>query len=163
MHFVTNFLKVIVKKSSLYIPISYRLFTDDWLIYDIATSLDAKTSLKKKAFKMSSAKSWGFCLSLHVTNLVHTHLDGILPKGPYPPCLRMADRALLAGYPRPMVLQWPWHWIVYEKRCHINDLHKHGVMVKIMCQYYKCRIKVQNHYYIACISSSCGWKKDPWV
>ena len=27
------------------------------------------------------------------------HDDGILPKGPYPPCLRMADRALLAGYP----------------------------------------------------------------
>ena len=25
-------------------------------------------------------------------------LDGILPKGPYLPCLRMADRALLAGY-----------------------------------------------------------------
>ena len=29
-----------------------------------------------------------------------TEFDGILPKGPYPPCLRMADRALLAGYPR---------------------------------------------------------------
>ena len=28
------------------------------------------------------------------------HFDGILQKGPYPPCLRMADRALLAGYPR---------------------------------------------------------------
>ena len=27
-------------------------------------------------------------------------IDGILPKGPYPPCLRMADRALLAGYHR---------------------------------------------------------------
>ena len=27
-------------------------------------------------------------------------IDGILPKGPYPPCLRMADRAPLAGYPR---------------------------------------------------------------
>ena len=27
------------------------------------------------------------------------HIEGILPKGPYPPCLRMADRALLAGYP----------------------------------------------------------------
>ena len=26
--------------------------------------------------------------------------DGILPKGPYPPCLHMADRALLAGYHR---------------------------------------------------------------
>ena len=28
------------------------------------------------------------------------YIDGILPKGPYPPCLRMADRALLAGYTR---------------------------------------------------------------
>ena len=30
-------------------------------------------------------------------------IEGILPEGPYPPCLRMADRALLAGYPRFMV------------------------------------------------------------
>ena len=28
------------------------------------------------------------------------NIDGFLPKGPYPPCLRMADRALLPGYPR---------------------------------------------------------------
>ena len=27
-------------------------------------------------------------------------IEGVLTKGPYPPCLRMADRALLAGYPR---------------------------------------------------------------
>ena len=27
-----------------------------------------------------------------------TIIDGILPKEPYPPCLRMAGRALLAGY-----------------------------------------------------------------
>ena len=33
-------------------------------------------------------------------NRYHSLIDGILPKGPYPPCLRMADRALLAGYPR---------------------------------------------------------------
>ena len=33
------------------------------------------------------------------------HIEGILPKGPYPPCLRMADRALLAGYSRYM-----HHW-----------------------------------------------------
>ena len=31
--------------------------------------------------------------------------EGILPKGPYPPCLRMADRVLLAGYPRKYVIQ----------------------------------------------------------
>ena len=29
-----------------------------------------------------------------------TQIEGILSKGPYPPCLRMANRALLAGYPR---------------------------------------------------------------
>ena len=29
-----------------------------------------------------------------------SYVEGILPKGPYPPCLRMADRAPLAGYPR---------------------------------------------------------------
>ena len=28
------------------------------------------------------------------------YIEGILPKGPYPPCLRMEDRTLLAGYPR---------------------------------------------------------------
>ena len=27
-------------------------------------------------------------------------IEGILPQGPYPPCLRMADKALLAEYPR---------------------------------------------------------------
>ena len=30
----------------------------------------------------------------------HTHIEGILPKGPYLPCVSMAGRALLAGYPR---------------------------------------------------------------
>ena len=32
--------------------------------------------------------------------LFRCDIDGILPKGPNPPCVRMADRALLAGYPR---------------------------------------------------------------
>ena len=34
------------------------------------------------------------------------HIDGILPKGPYPPCLCMADRALLAGYPPIMIFHF---------------------------------------------------------
>ena len=33
------------------------------------------------------------------------NIYGILPKGPYPPCLRMADGALLAGYPRSISTQ----------------------------------------------------------
>ena len=33
-------------------------------------------------------------------NTTWLQFDGIPPKGTYPPCLSMADRALLAGYPR---------------------------------------------------------------
>ena len=32
----------------------------------------------------------------------NSYVESILPKVPYPPCLRMADMALLAGYPRCM-------------------------------------------------------------
>ena len=40
--------------------------------------------------------------------LVHWYFDGILPKGPYPPCLRMTDRALLVGYPRFVRRVYSW-------------------------------------------------------
>ena len=36
----------------------------------------------------------------YLSPLCGSYFDGILPKGPYLPCLRMADRALLAGNPR---------------------------------------------------------------
>ena len=32
-----------------------------------------------------------------------SHIKGILPKGPYLPCISMAGRALLAGYPRYLI------------------------------------------------------------
>ena len=35
-----------------------------------------------------------------ILNYEDLYVDGVLPKGPYPPCLRMADRTLLAGYHR---------------------------------------------------------------
>ena len=38
-----------------------------------------------------------FIVNEHTTKFSR-YIDGILPKGPYPPCLRMADRALLVGY-----------------------------------------------------------------
>ena len=41
-----------------------------------------------------------FLYSIDSSRLTDAHIEGILPKGPYPPCLRMADKALLAGYPR---------------------------------------------------------------
>ena len=39
-------------------------------------------------------------LTFQFLSIFLAYFEGILPKGPYPPCLRMADRALLAGYPR---------------------------------------------------------------
>ena len=59
--------------------------------------------------RICSSGNWGVCvcvlheLPVQVPNRVNSHrskdhIDGILPKGPYPPSLRMADRALLAGY-----------------------------------------------------------------
>ena len=46
----------------------------------------------------------GYVWNILLTNIkpkeLTKHIDFILPKGPYRPCLRMADRALLAGYPR---------------------------------------------------------------
>ena len=49
----------------------------------------------------------GICVILESVKkrplIASPYLEGILPKEPYPPCLRMADRVLLAGYPR----TWP--------------------------------------------------------
>ena len=41
--------------------------------------------------------------------ICQTLIDGILPKGPYPPCLPMADRALSAVYPRFMETSSPFN------------------------------------------------------
>ena len=47
---------------------------------------------------------------------VGKHVEGILPKGPYPTCWRMSDRALLAGYPgcmsciRGINSKGPFYW-----------------------------------------------------
>ena len=35
-----------------------------------------------------------------------SHIEGILPKGPYLPCISMAGRALLAGYHQYLVWSW---------------------------------------------------------
>ena len=43
-------------------------------------------------------------------------IEGILPKGPYPPCLRMADRALLARY--------HWYVTIDKTICEITTLQK---------------------------------------
>ena len=41
----------------------------------------------------------GWC-GRNLKTQLKTQFEGILPKGPYPPCVSMAGRVLLAGYPR---------------------------------------------------------------
>ena len=43
-----------------------------------------------------------------VVEMPHWYIKGILPKGPYLPCISMAGRALLAGYHR-----YSEHWFRY--------------------------------------------------
>ena len=52
-------------------------------------------------------------------------IDGILPKGPYPPCLRMADRALLAGYPCYPVADSPYKGSLKRRQFVCHDIIMH--------------------------------------
>ena len=64
------------------------------------------------------------CSSSHLIQAVKRisiwQIEGILPKGPYPPCLRMADSALLAGYPRNMHTITRW-WSPRTHTEKVND------------------------------------------
>ena len=53
----------------------------------------------------------------HSSTLRLRYIDGILLKGPSPPCLRMADRALLAGYSR-----YVGHLFVSAKKLRLYSL-----------------------------------------
>ena len=53
----------------------------------------------EQQFPSASAAKW---ITYNQAYSTSPEIEGILPKGPYQPCLRMADRDLLAGYPRNM-------------------------------------------------------------
>ena len=60
---------------------------------------------------VASISSEIFCdILYHILQLFVSYIDGILQKGPYPPCLHMADRALLAGYPWYFLWLWDEGW-----------------------------------------------------
>ena len=75
--------------------------------------------------------------------------DGILPKGPYPPCLRMADRAVLAGYPRneeSASMSWRHHAaFLWHRAYHTYSMHwiSHWWTCNSVCG--KCQYKLEGH------------------
>ena len=58
----------------------------------------------------------------------HSNIEGILPKGPYLPCVSMAGRALSAGYPRYDVyhdaimktFSHYWHFVASQKTGYVE-------------------------------------------
>ena len=80
-----------LKRNSIYIDHLERIH--DKYQNDVADTSCDLISCNITVYLSSSLYVWRFSI-----------IEGILPKGPYPPCLRMAVRALLAGYPRIIVL-----------------------------------------------------------
>ena len=57
-------------------------------------------NLKKSDSLISLGRNIASNRSHQIKGEAISSIEGILAKGPYPTCLRMPDRALLAGYPR---------------------------------------------------------------
>ena len=65
-----------------------------------------------------------YIINNHRVDTRVTYIQGILPIGPYPPCLRMPDRGLLAGYPRYFIQNFSGHRCL---RSGANDFIEHGL------------------------------------
>ena len=98
-----------------------RLFPGNW--YWFCRGLrNSWIELLELAILLPKDESLHYCLRGgegrgYATALEASHIDGVLPKGPYPPCLRKADRALVAGYPRYPVLERLFHICWYACIC----------------------------------------------
>ena len=57
------------------------------------------TLLRNHISKIEKGKKGALVTPSRQRQSITPYVEGILPKGPYPPCVSMADRALLAGYP----------------------------------------------------------------
>ena len=83
-----------------------------------------------------------------VATLTTTYIEGILPKGPYLPCVSMAGRTLLAGYPRYILS------IIYI--CNIgsttdiksNNLRNGIFFICILCRWLSCLLPFTSNIYI---------------
>ena len=66
-------------------------------------------------FKLEKANDYLVILEATLLGNVW-HIEGILPKGPYLPCVNMAAMALLAGYHRYYICTW----IEHQSLSHVN-------------------------------------------
>ena len=89
---------------------------------------------------------------------------GILPKGPYPPRLRMADRALLAGYPR-LTMKYITSWCGMDASLKIRKLQIYDEIHHFLVWYVAIRIRNSSHPWTFQTLLSCTWQHHvdcPW-
>ena len=122
--------------------------------------------------------------ALHVTyhnsSSVEPYIDGILPKWPYLPCLRMADKALLTGYPWypitvpvdsatdiPSARSMPVHRVILEMVIQVADMLVHFMSSTTYLNHTIQTIKIRfsNIFYVsqslcyrsADVTINCRW------
>ena len=99
-------------------------------------------------------------MSFTIWNVVgwKPYLEGILPKGPYPSCLRMADRALLAGYPRPVTSSRK-PWLMCPTICFSSNT-KSCIILENTFICYRCGNKNVLYYAFAPLMLTCIYSID---
>ena len=81
--------------------------------------------------------------------LTSSHFEGILPKGPYMPCVGMTGRALLVGCHRFLVLPFKLY-VAYSNQIHKHDLnssYKPRINITTGALMYQCFTK-SIHFYV---------------
>ena len=96
-------------------------------------------------------KAWNGNLT---TIYIYIYVDGILPKGPYPPCLRMADRVLLTEYPRCIQVQ-SFDMKLHQSKLSWMGLCKRGVTALHKCCNYSSF--TQMYSYLLCLFKYKMW------
>ena len=71
-------------------------FDLDILLHLLQITMDTRSAYWTASIWFNTVR----CVTLCVVECKPLYIEGILPEGPYQPCLRMADRVLLAVYHR---------------------------------------------------------------
>ena len=81
--------------------------------------------------------------------LTHRYIKGILQNGPHPPCLRMAGRALLAGYPwymAPAVEELNLSQAIQSTRLAETNIRVTPVFLAVSIWNHTCKWPIMSHY-----------------